>query len=208
MSQDWLVAMGIDVRYPQGLGERSLVGHRLLLALRGGSKSGRELHAALGRKVPAAERRAALAELRSAGLLSVTMTPSGPRGGRPRATWTLLYPSSSAIRVAEQAVLAAATSRPRKRRETPWRAPTLNDLRRAGLMPPEGGRRRRRRLKPVPEEVADDILEWIAFGGYLRDFCRRPGTPATRTVYAWAKKDPDFRRRFQQAREFGVLGDN
>ena len=111
MSQSWLVAMGIDVHHPHGMRERSLLGHRLLLALWGGSKSGRELHAALGRKVPATERRAALAELRSAGLVSVTVTPSGPRGGRPRATWTLLYPGSSAIRVAEQAVLAAARSR-------------------------------------------------------------------------------------------------
>ena len=84
MSQDWLVAMGIDVRYPQGLGERTLVGHRQLLALRGGSKSGRELHAALGRKVPATERRAALAELRSAGLVSVTVTPSPSLPSSPK----------------------------------------------------------------------------------------------------------------------------
>ncbi|MEC7584980.1 MAG: hypothetical protein VYE77_11740 [Planctomycetota bacterium] len=51
--------------------------------------------------------------------------------------------------------------------------------------------------------MAHDICECIASGAYLRDYCRRPGTPATRTVYAWAAKDPAFRRAFQQARDFG-----
>ncbi len=70
-------------------------------------------------------------------------------------------------------------------------------------MPPEGGRPRSRRIKPVPGDVADEVCDWIAAGRYLRDYCRRPGTPATRTVYAWAAKDPAFRRRLQQARDFG-----
>ena len=72
MSCDWLVAMGIDVRHPLGLGQRSLLGHRLLLILSQGPKAMRELHAATGRKVRADDLRAALDELRRTGLVEVT----------------------------------------------------------------------------------------------------------------------------------------
>ncbi len=96
--------MGVDVQHPHGEGERTLLGHRLLCILRAGSKSMRDLHAATGRKVPAGELRAALSELRSSGLIKRTIEASGRRGGRPRETWMLLYPASTAISVAQQEI--------------------------------------------------------------------------------------------------------
>jgi hypothetical protein len=70
-------------------------------------------------------------------------------------------------------------------------------------MPPGGGRKPRRRRKPVPADIAEEVCDWIAGGDYLRDYCRQPGRPAPRTIYAWTAKDPEFRRRFQLARECG-----
>lgn len=37
----------------------------------------------------------------------------------------------------------------------------------------------------------------------MADYCRRAGAPCRRTVYAWAAKDPEFRRRLGLARDFG-----
>ncbi|MCR9245179.1 MAG: hypothetical protein NXI31_09115 [bacterium] len=71
--------------------------------------------------------------------------------------------------------------------------------------PPEGGRRRRRRAKPIPDDIAKDVCDWICEGNYLRDYCRQPDTPSTRTIYNWIAKDPEFARRFRSAREFGEL---
>ncbi len=203
MSQSWLVAMGIDVPHPHGMGERSLLGHRVLLELHQAPRSMRELHAAMGRVVAGTELRAALAELQATGLISGTVMSSGPRGGRPREVWRLLFPGSSAVAAARDAIAAAGVRPARARPEKPRRSPTLADLRRAGLMPPEGGRRPRRRLKPVPRDMAEQVLDWVSEGHYLRDFCRRPGTPCPRTVYNWARKDCEFGRRFRRAREFG-----
>jgi DNA-binding HxlR family transcriptional regulator len=192
--------MGIEVPAALGRGDRSLLGHRLLLILRTGPKSMRELHAATGRRVPARELREALDELLESGLLRVTVGRTGQRGGRPRETWTLLYPGSSAVLVAEQALAAASA---RRRRSRGLHTPPNADLLQGGLRRPVGALRRRRRLKPVPADVAEEVCDWVSRGLYLRDYCRRPGSPATRTVYHWTKKSPEFRRHFYIARDFG-----
>jgi hypothetical protein len=203
MSQSWLVAMGVDVPHPHGVGERTLLGHRLLLVLHDGPKSMRELHAPTGRVVAARELRSALAELQAVGLIERSIEPSGPHGGRPREVWRLLYRASAAVAAARSVVVARTVRGAQARRPKPWRPPTIPELRRAGLMPTEGGRRRRRRRKPVPADMADQIVDWLSEGNFLRDFCRRHGAPATRTVYAWAAKDPEFGRRLRQARDVG-----
>lgn len=57
--------------------------------------------------------------------------------------------------------------------------------------------------EPVPQEMADRIVEWISEGKTLREFCRQPGTPNFSTVYDWMKKDSEFAQRFACARESG-----
>ena len=199
----WLAAMGIDPPHPHGFGRRSLLGHRLLCVLRTGPKSMRDLHAATGRSVPAAQLREALRELESCGLLAAERGKPGPKGGRPREVWRLLYPGSSAIAVAAKAVAHARAQGFAPRRRRAWRPPTIQDLRRTGVMPPEGGRRPRRSRRPVPQNVADEVVAWICEGRYLRDYSRQPGTPSVRTIYNWARKDPEFGRRLKRARDIG-----
>ncbi len=205
MTNDWFVAMGTDVRYPHGNGSRILVGHRLLLALSEGPRSARELHAALGGRVPARERRAALGELRAAGLVFCAIHKSGSRGGRPRQEWTLLFPRSAAVAAARAAV-RAADARRRARRVVRASVPSPSATPAVPLATSaRSGAQRHRRRRPVPSFIADQVLDWVAGGNYLRHFCRRRGAPAARTIYAWAAKDPEFRRRLQGAREFGEM---
>lgn len=56
----------------------------------------------------------------------------------------------------------------------------------------------------VPKDTADEILNWIAHGKTLRDFCRQEGKPNWRTVYDWLEKDQDFSARFARARDMGA----
>lgn len=195
MQTTWLVAMGIDPPYPFGDGSRTLLGHRVVIALRSGPKSMRQLHAATGRVVRAGALREALRELHDCGLVRLQVGRSGHRGGRPSETWQLLYPGSTAVEIARREVAAA-----RERMATSPRAGAQPVRQRASPAPARTWPRRRR---PVPRTVADAICDWIGAGHYLRDFCRAEGRPSPRTVYAWTAKDPDFRRRFQRAREFG-----
>lgn len=58
--------------------------------------------------------------------------------------------------------------------------------------------------EPVPTEKMNEILEWIAHGKPLREFCRIEGNPAFRTVYDWLDKDKEFAARFAQARDVGA----
>lgn len=53
------------------------------------------------------------------------------------------------------------------------------------------------------EELEDALIDWIAHGKTLREFCRQEGTPSWRTVYNWLEADADFSSRFARARELG-----
>lgn len=55
----------------------------------------------------------------------------------------------------------------------------------------------------VPQDKANEIVEWISNGKPLREFCRIEGNPAFRTVYDWLEKDEAFSARFARARESG-----
>lgn len=55
----------------------------------------------------------------------------------------------------------------------------------------------------VPQDIVEEIVEWISHGKTLRDFCRQEGKPAWRTIYAWMEKDKDFYARIAHARELG-----
>lgn len=55
----------------------------------------------------------------------------------------------------------------------------------------------------VPADIVEELIEWISQGKTLREYCRQPGKPAWRTVYAWMAKDVDFYARFAHARELG-----
>jgi len=55
----------------------------------------------------------------------------------------------------------------------------------------------------VPEGKAKSVLEWIASGRTLREWCRIPGNPCFTTVYDWKDKDQEFSLRFARAREIG-----
>lgn len=64
-------------------------------------------------------------------------------------------------------------------------------------------RGRGRPPEAVPADIAEDLVEWISQGKTLREYCRQPGKPAWRTVYAWMEKDVDFYARIAHARELG-----
>jgi len=53
------------------------------------------------------------------------------------------------------------------------------------------------------EELIPEILEWIAEGKTLREFCRQPEKPSYGSVYDWLEQDKDFASRFARAREQG-----
>jgi hypothetical protein len=55
----------------------------------------------------------------------------------------------------------------------------------------------------APNDFIPRILEWIADGKTLREFCRQEGNPSYGTVYDWMEEDKDFASRFARARESG-----
>lgn len=73
--------------------------------------------------------------------------------------------------------------------------------------------RARKPAKPAPRPrgrpsvrtgaLDEEVLAWIAEGKTLRDFCRRPGKPARRTIDDWREQDPAFAARFARARDDG-----
>lgn len=52
-------------------------------------------------------------------------------------------------------------------------------------------------------EMADAIIEWLALGKTLRDFCRQPNTPCWSTIYSWREENSEFAARFTRARDMG-----
>jgi len=54
-----------------------------------------------------------------------------------------------------------------------------------------------------PEDFIPEILEWIASGQTLREYCRQAGKPSYGTVYDWLEVDKEFASRFARAREQG-----
>jgi hypothetical protein len=53
-------------------------------------------------------------------------------------------------------------------------------------------------------QVADAIIEWIADGKPLREFCRQENSPSWSTVYNWLDASEEFAARFARAREIGA----
>lgn len=60
-----------------------------------------------------------------------------------------------------------------------------------------------RPIEPVPQDIADELVAWIAEGKTLREFCRQPGMPVYSTIYDWEEKDKDFATRIAHARLIG-----
>lgn len=64
--------------------------------------------------------------------------------------------------------------------------------------------------RPIPftdEQRAafkDEIVDWIADGRTLREYCRQEGKPAFQTVYLWQAEDAAFAGRFARARLCGA----
>lgn len=67
----------------------------------------------------------------------------------------------------------------------------------------QGEKRIGRPPQPVPQDKADEIINWISSGQTLREWCRQDGNPSFRAVYDWLEKDEDFASRFARAREIG-----
>lgn len=53
--------------------------------------------------------------------------------------------------------------------------------------------------EPVPQDIAEKIIDWLYEGGSLLAFCRQPGMPKRRTIYDWCDKDPVFAAQFTRA---------
>ena len=60
-----------------------------------------------------------------------------------------------------------------------------------------------RPIEPVPQDIAEQVVVWLASGKTLRDFCRLPGMPHYSTIYDWLDKDDEFTQRFARARATG-----
>lgn len=58
--------------------------------------------------------------------------------------------------------------------------------------------------EPVPQAVADAVVEWLYEGKSLLSFCEQDGMPTIRTVHRWVEKDETFASNFARAREAGA----
>lgn len=57
------------------------------------------------------------------------------------------------------------------------------------------------------QEHANDICEWLADGGSLRDWCRQEGKPSFGSVYRWLEEHESFRNEYARAREVQAHND-
>lgn len=84
-----------------------------------------------------------------------------------------------------------AAKKPAAKRATSTRKKAAKPKRRPG-----------RPKEPVPTDVIEALLDHIyEHGGSIVSFSKLPGTPARRTLYAWMRKDEEFRAQVQRALE-------
>lgn len=58
--------------------------------------------------------------------------------------------------------------------------------------------------EPVPQDIAEKILDGLYDGRALAAICRGEGMPKPRTVSDWKAKDPEFAAAYARAREEGA----
>jgi hypothetical protein len=73
-----------------------------------------------------------------------------------------------------------------------------------GGPPIDAPARKRGRPSRYTAELVDRICDRLANAESLKAICRDPGMPSESTVLGWARERPEFRRQYDQAREFGV----
>lgn len=66
-----------------------------------------------------------------------------------------------------------------------------------------------KRAPPVKftQELADDICTHLANGIGLREYCRRPGTPAAGSIFRWVDDNEAFREQYTRARIYQADAD-
>jgi len=57
------------------------------------------------------------------------------------------------------------------------------------------------RQVPNHHKTREHILARLAAGESLRAICATPGMPSASTVCGWARKNPEFKRRYRAARK-------
>ena len=53
-------------------------------------------------------------------------------------------------------------------------------------------------------KIIDEVVDWLATGKTIRDYCRQEGKPDFTTVYVWLAKDEEAGRRIVRARAEGA----
>ena len=56
---------------------------------------------------------------------------------------------------------------------------------------------------PIPQDIADKLVEWIGDGKTLRAFCRQEGYPSKSTIYVMLDENPKLAGRIARARDEG-----
>lgn len=52
--------------------------------------------------------------------------------------------------------------------------------------------------------IIDEVCEWLAAGGTIRDYCKQDGKPVNSLVHQWIAKSPDTVARIARARSEGA----
>lgn len=69
---------------------------------------------------------------------------------------------------------------------------------------PKAKRKPGRPPEPVNWDIGEQVIQWLADGGSLLNFCKQPGMPSRWTVYDWCDRDSEFALQFARARELGA----